>query len=75
LTRTFNVFNRLIIQIEATETGWQAFYLGNEGKKRPAPDTHIPSDIAGDQLAEYLSDLFHEYATVKNSYVSEIVNS
>ena len=41
---------------------WQAYYLGPDGKRRPA-DFIVPGDVAGDALAACLADLFHEEAT------------
>jgi len=57
----FRVFRRLI-GIAAVPRGWQAFYLGADGKRRPA-DFVVPADVGEDELAEYLADLFHEDAT------------
>lgn len=71
MTRTFNIFGRFLLQVESTPNGWQAYYLGNEGKKRAATDVQIPPEVTDAQLADYLSDLFHEYATVENAYILE----
>jgi hypothetical protein len=68
----FNIFNRFLIGIEKTSNQWSVFYLGNEGKKRLANDVVIPSDITDKQLVGYLSDLFHEFATVENSQVKQL---
>ncbi len=57
----FHVFG-LWISITGSAGHWQAFYLGNEGKRRPA-DFIIPADIAAEELCEYLADLFHEHAS------------
>ena len=66
----FNVFGRLIaIRGEAGER--RAFELGAEGKRRPA-DFIVPDDVADDELCEYLFDLFHEDATLRNSVVTRI---
>ncbi|MHB9836663.1 DUF7661 family protein [Paraburkholderia terrae] len=42
--------------------GWAAFYVGQDGKRRRA-DFQIPGFIDGDELAQYLDDLFHEDAS------------
>ena len=60
----FTVFGTLV-GICREGSGWQAFYLGNEGKRRRA-DFVVPDDVAEDELCEYLADLFHENATPRN---------
>ena len=60
----FNIFGSLIA-ITGSGSAWQAFYLGADGKRRPA-DFVVPSDIAEHELCEYLADLFHENATPRN---------
>jgi hypothetical protein len=57
----FDVFGRIML-IEASEDGWAAFYVGQDGKRRRA-DFQIPGSIDGDELAQYLDDLFHEDAS------------
>lgn len=60
----FNIFGSLIA-ITGSDGAWRAFYLGTEGKRRPA-DFVVPSDVAEHELCEYLADLFHEDATPRN---------
>lgn len=60
----FNIFGALIA-ITGSEGGWRAFYLGADGKRRPA-DFIVPSDVTEDELCEYLADLYHENATPRN---------
>ncbi|WP_332870857.1 DUF7661 family protein [Janthinobacterium sp. 67] len=66
----FNVFGTLIA-ICGNQGAWRAFYLGAEGKRRPA-DFIIPDDIEADALCEYLADLFHEEATPRNNTATRI---
>ena len=47
---------------------WQAYYLGAEGKRRPA-DFIVPMELTSEELLEYLGDLFHENATPRNNDV------
>jgi len=61
----FNIFGTLI-GVRGSLGGWQAFYLGNEGKRRPA-DFIVPADLAEGEVGEYLADLFHEQATPRNN--------
>lgn len=63
----FNVFGTLVAIVGAPGA-WKAFYLGVEGKRRPA-DFIVPHDTASDELCEYLADLFHEEATPRNNEV------
>ena len=57
----FKVFRRLIA-VTGRPGAWQAFYLGADGKRRPA-DFVVPGEVVADDLADYLADLFHEDAT------------
>ncbi len=66
----FNVFGKLVA-ITGAGGAWQAFYLGAEGKRRPA-DFIVPANVASDDLAEYLADLFHENATPRNGAVAQL---
>jgi pimeloyl-ACP methyl ester carboxylesterase len=63
----FNVFGTLVA-VTGEPGAWRAFYLGVEGKRRPA-DFIIPDDVSGAELREYLADLFHENATPRNNDV------
>lgn len=66
----FNVFGTLVAVV-GEPGAWRAFYLGVEGKRRPA-DFIVPADIAGAELREYLADLFHENATPRNNDVTAL---
>ena len=63
----FNVFGTLVAIVGGAGR-WQAFYPGNDGKRRPA-DFIVPAGMAEDDLAEYLADLFHEDATPRRNEV------
>ncbi|MGK5026005.1 DUF7661 family protein [Janthinobacterium sp. RB2R34] len=69
-TLKFNIFGTLIA-VTGAPGAWRAFYLGAEGKRRPA-DFIVPNDIAEGDLCEYLADLFHEEATPRNNTATEI---
>lgn len=51
------------------DSGWRIFYLGTDGKKRPASDIVVPRTVDEEELASYLDDLRHEFATPKNPVV------
>jgi hypothetical protein len=63
-----DVFGQPIEAIR-TEGRWRIYYLGNDGKKRPASDIVVPLSIREEDLAGYLEDLRHEYATPENPTV------
>jgi hypothetical protein len=67
----FDVFGRLM-QAERTTTGWQLFYLGHEGKRRPATDLVVPEFISEAGLAQYLADILHELASTKHPTVKRL---
>jgi hypothetical protein len=66
----FNVFGNLVA-IRRVDNGWQAFALGNEGKRRPAGFV-VPSFIEADGPRQYLADLFHESAKRSNDQVTAL---
>ncbi|WP_020653468.1 DUF7661 family protein [Massilia niastensis] len=66
----FRVFGTPVA-VAGAAGAWQAYYLGADGKRRPA-DFIVPADVAEHELAEYLGDLFHENATPRNGKVEQI---
>ena len=66
----FNIFGTLIA-VRGAAGAWRAFYLGAEGKRRPA-DFIVPCDVEEQALCEYLADLFHEAATPRNSTATQL---
>ncbi len=67
----FDVFGRVVLVAEF-ENGWSAFYLGAEGKRRPAKDIVVPPDILESEIEQYLGDLFHEWATEQHPNVQRL---
>jgi hypothetical protein len=57
----FRVFRKLVA-VSGGPGAWRAFYLGADGKRRAA-DFIVPGELAADELAAWLADLFHEEAT------------
>ena len=57
------------IQVAWDGERWITHYLGAEGKKRPAPDIVVPADLPESEVAQYLSDLYHEWATDRHPNV------
>lgn len=68
----FDVFGRDVLIVEK-DGGWEAFYLGNEGKRRIAKDIIVPSSITESAMIQYLDDLCHEWATDRNNKVTRVV--
>ncbi len=67
----FDVFGHQVL-VAQTENGWKAYYVGEEGKRRPATDVVIPGDISETALEQYLADLCHEWATERNPDVKRL---
>ncbi|MHC4856898.1 MAG: DUF7661 family protein [Planctomycetota bacterium] len=67
----FDVFGQEVL-VAKTEDGWQAFYVGNEGKRRLARDIIIPGNVEESNLLQYLDDLCHEWATDRNNSIKRV---
>ena len=67
----FEVFGRDVI-VEGSGAGWDAFYLGADGKRRIAHDILIPRELKEDELCTYIADLCHESASKKYPDVKKI---
>ncbi|WP_312474530.1 hypothetical protein ABFG95_02100 [Achromobacter sp. HNDS-1] len=57
----FDIYRRLQLDIER-EAGQWAVYQSVAGKRVRAGEIVIPADVAEDELATYLDDLYHEMA-------------
>lgn len=57
----FNVYNRFQLDIVREGAAWVC-YQGAAGKRVPAAGIVIPPELAADELAEYLDDIYHELA-------------
>ena len=66
-----DLFGRPVL-VERRGGGWQAYYLGVEGKRRPAHDMVIPDELSEAQIPEYLADLCHEWASERHPTVRRI---
>ena len=67
-----DVFGRLVLAMH-TDDGWKIYYVGGEGKRRPASDIMVPHDISEANLEEYLADLCHEWSSARNPDVRRLV--
>jgi hypothetical protein len=46
----FDIFGRRVL-IAESNNGWITFYLGDDGKRRSAPDIVVPPEIPESQIA------------------------
>ncbi len=67
----FDVFGRDVLVVRK-DGGWEAFYLGDEGKRRPAAEIIVPPNITETGMAQYLDDLCHEWATERHNSVKKL---
>ncbi len=63
----FDVFGRSV-RVDRVDEGWRAWYVSDEGKRRPAHDLPLPADSRASDLARHLADVAHEWATPGGSY-------
>ncbi len=54
------------------EDAWSVFYVGPDGKRRPATDIFVPGGVTEPDLVEYLADLCHEWASEKHPEVRRL---
>ena len=67
----FDVFGRSVLVVGSGDS-WKAYYVGAEGKRRPATDIVIPTGTREAGLVEYLDDLCHEWANERNNRVTRL---
>ena len=60
------------VTVEKTDRGWEVFYPGADGRRRPAEDIVIPDFVGESELENYLSDLCHEWATDNHPLVRRL---
>jgi hypothetical protein len=51
------------LQLVCERERWTAYYCSDDGKRRRAPDIHIPDGLGEEELLAYIADLCHEWAT------------
>jgi hypothetical protein len=57
----FDIYGRFRVEVRRENEAW-AVYRSELGKRMPLYDVVIPPDVAADELATYLDDVFHEFA-------------
>jgi len=51
---------------------WRACYCGNGGVKRQAEDIRIPAGLPEAELADYIADIFHEWASSEHPSIRRL---
>lgn len=67
----FNVFGKEVLAVKENEK-WVLFYLGPDGKRRPATDLIVPSFLNESEIGNFLNDLCHEWATDRHPEVYRV---
>jgi len=67
----FDVFGRRVL-VTASNNGWTTFYTSDDGKRRAATDIVLPPDLPASEIAQYLDDLCHEWATERHPHVKQL---
>lgn len=57
----FNIYGRFQVDVRLENDSW-VVYRSEFGKRTRLNDVVIPSDLAAQDLATYLDDIFHEFA-------------
>ena len=57
-----SVFGQFM-QLVSSAGGWKAYYTGSDGKRRPAHDVVIPSQIEESEVIRYVADICHEWTS------------
>ena len=70
-TIRLDVFGREVLVLHS-DNGWLVYYLGPEGKRRPAKDIIIPSYVTESDVEQYIADLCHEWASPSNPEVKRL---
>jgi hypothetical protein len=66
-----DVFGREVLVVRQDEN-WSVFYVGLDGKRRPAGDIMIPPIIKESEIERWLADLCHEWSTQKHPSVKRL---
>ena len=70
-TLRFDVFGCQVL-VASSSNGWVTFHFGKEDKKSSARDIAIPPEIPKSEIATYLDDLCHDWATERHPCVRQL---
>jgi hypothetical protein len=59
----FDIYGRFQVEVRRENAAW-IVYRSELGKRSMLNDVMIPSDLAAEEIATYLDDVFHEYAGI-----------
>ena len=59
----FNIYGRFQVEVRRGHDSWVVYRL-ELGKRGRMNDVFIPGDLAEDEIATYLDDIFHELAGI-----------
>ncbi len=68
---TFDVFGRLMaVRREASH--WRLYDISTPGKRVPVQDVQLPDDLQEGEIAGFLDDIYHEWATPERVSVERL---
>jgi hypothetical protein len=59
----FNIYGRFQVEVRRENEAW-IVYRAELGKRTRLNDVIVPPDLAAEEIAIYLDDVFHEYAGI-----------
>jgi hypothetical protein len=59
----FNIYGRFQVEVRRENAAW-IVYRAELGKRTRLHDVIVPPDLAAEEIATYLDDVFHEYAGI-----------
>jgi hypothetical protein len=59
----FNIYGRFQVEVRRENAAW-IVYRAELGKRARLNDVIIPPEVAAEEIATYLDDVFHEYAGI-----------
>jgi hypothetical protein len=67
----FDVFGATM-EMKRHDHRWLLLRISGDGKSSPVNEVVIPDNLAEEELAGFLDDMFHEYATLDHPAVSRL---
>jgi hypothetical protein len=59
----FNIYGRFQVDVRRENEAW-IVYRAELGKRTKLHEVIVPPDLAAEEIATYLDDVFHEYAGI-----------
>ena len=59
----FNIYGRFQVEVRREREAW-IVYRAELGKRTKLHDIVVPPDLAAAEIATYLDDVYHEYASI-----------